>query len=176
MDDQVNVSQEEITVASLHHLTCPECGAGEFRVLGTKGAKGKALKGGAFGAIGHLVANSINKGNLVSEPVQYKCISCRKKFISNPLAAEPEEILSEPCTINFIRLSAFAGGLASQTVWLNGIKMGSIKNKQTITFQTFNKNNILFVTNQYGIALKGDYKFEAQPGKTVDVRYKNKFV
>ena len=162
---------------SLHALSCPKCGKNDFKVLGTKGAKGAAVGiGMAFGAIGNLVASATSKDNYELKPVQYKCKACGKKFDSYPSEAAPEEILDKPCTINFNRLSCFTGMAVAQNVWLNGIKVGSVNNGKSITFQTFTKHNTVFVTDQYGVVIKEDHKFEAQSGDTVELNFKRKFV
>lgn len=172
MNDQNNAPQ----LPSLHGLRCPHCGATEYKVIGVKGGKGKAVGiGMAFGAIGNLIASAASKGDLTAEPVQYKCASCGKKFDTYPLTAGPEELLEAPCTVNFHRLSSFVGMAVTQQVWLNGVKVASVGNGKMVTFQTFTRHNTIFVTDQYGVAFKGHFTFEAQPGGTVDVRFKRKF-
>lgn len=185
MDNQQKINQSDniqpqnmaqTNYPSTHELVCPKCKSNNLKILGTKGSKGTALGVGmAFGAIGNLVANSISKDDYTFQPVKYKCNSCGKKFDSLPLNAKPEEILDKPCTIKFTRLSSFVGMAVSQNVWLNGLKVGSIGNGKSITFQTFVKHNTVFVTDQYGVAFKGDYKFEAQSGGTEEIRFKKKF-
>jgi len=64
----------------------------------------------------------------------------------------------------------------SQFVYLNGLKIGSVKNKGTIEFQTFLKNNTVFVTDHAGMAFKSACKFNAQPGGRVELRFKRKFI
>ena len=176
MENQVIENQAAINVPSVYHLKCPQCGADSFRILGKKGALGKSIGVGvAFGAIGNLVANASSKDDYAYEPIQYKCIVCQKKFEALPLLAQPDEILSVPCKIIFKRLSSFVGMAVSQSVWLNGIKIGSIKNGKAIEFPTYVRYNTLFVSDQYGVAFKTDYKFEAQPGGCVEVQFKRKF-
>ncbi len=183
MDTQQNVNNEAAgnaalpNVPSIYALTCPKCQSGDLQILGTKGSKGAAIGMTlALGAVGNMIANATNKEDFSLRPIQYKCRSCKNKFESLPYVAKPEEILSKPCTINFHRLSSFVGMAVSQDVWMNGIKVGSVGNKKTISFQTMIRHNTLFVTDQYGTAFKGDYKFEAQEGGTIDVKYKRKFL
>ncbi len=64
----------------------------------------------------------------------------------------------------------------AQHVWLNGVKVGTVGNGKSISFPVHTKYNTLFVTDQYGVAFKGNYKFEAVSGGTVDVRFKKKFL
>ena len=185
MDNQQNINPEvnnqsenqpQKNVPSVYTLVCPKCGKNDFKILGTKGSKGAALGiGMAFGAIGNMVANSVSKKDITLQPVQYKCKSCGNKFESLPMVAGADEILDEPCTVNFKRLSSFAGMAVAQHVWLNGVKVGPVSNGKTITFKTFTKHNTVFVTDQYGVAFKGDYKFEAQNGGSVDINFKRKF-
>lgn len=168
---------EQVERPSLYALSCPKCRKNDIKILGTKGSRGAAAGVGmAFGAIGNMVASSISKGDFAVQPIQYKCNSCGNKFESLPLTAEPDELLEAPCTVNFKRLSGFAGMAVAQHVWLNGVKIGSVANGKTLTFQTFTKHNTVFVTDQYGVAFKGDYKFEAQSGGNIDVRFKRKFL
>lgn len=176
--DAVN-STENMThtnFPSTNEIVCPKCNKNDLKILGTKGSKGAAVGVGmAFGAVGNLVASSMSKNDFTLQPIKYKCNSCGNKFESLPFNAKQEEILDEPCTVNFTRLSSFAGMAVAQNVWLNGVKVGSVGNGKSITFQTFLRYNTVFVTDQYGVAFKGDYKFEAQSGGTEDIRFKRKF-
>lgn len=175
MDNQTMEQTNTVNAPSLHNLACPKCNASDFKVVGAKGSMGKTLGASAFGAIGFLVADSMSKNDYTYEPLNYKCNSCGKKFESLPLLAQPDEILSAPCKISFKRLSSFVGMAVSQNIWLNGIKVGPVGNGKTVEFETMTKHNILFVTDQMGVAFKGHYSFEAQPGGTVEVQFKRKF-
>lgn len=167
---------DQANFPSTRDLACPKCKSNNLNILGTKGAKGAAVGVGmAFGAIGHLAANAISKDDYTFQPVNYKCASCGKKFEALPLKAKPDEILAQPCTVTFTRLSCFAGMAVSQNVWLNGLKIGSVGNGKTITFQTNVQHNTIFVTDQYGVAFKGHYTFEAQSGGTEEINFKKKF-
>lgn len=161
---------------SLFGLVCPKCQKDSLKILGTKGAKGKAAGiGMAFGAVGNLVASSMSKNDFTLQPVQYQCNACKGKFETLPLVAGPEEALETPCTVHFTRLSSFVGMAVNQDVWINGVKVATVGNGKSVTFQTSVRHNVIFVTDQYGVAFKGDYKFEAQSGGTVEVRFKRKF-
>jgi len=141
-----------------------------------KGAMGKAVGMGiALGAVGNMLANDASKDDYTYAPLNYKCETCHKKFEAFPYAAQPDEILQQPCKIIFTRLSSFIGMFVSQSIWLNGIKIGSVKNGKTIEFVTHIKSNIIFVTDQYGMAFKTDYRFEARSGGSVGVKFKRKF-
>lgn len=172
--EQENATQRNFP--SVTELVCPKCQKNDLKILGTKGAKGKAVGVGmAFGAIGNLVADSMSKDDYSLQPVKYQCNACKNKFESLPLVAKPEELLEEPCTIHFTRLSSFVGMAVAQNVYLNGVKVGPVKNGKSIDFQTFVRNNTVFVTDQYGVAFKGCYKFEAQSGGTEEIKFKKKF-
>lgn len=175
-DNGQSKDMNQTNFPSIHELVCPKCQSNNLKILGTKGAKGAAVGVGmAFGAIGNLVANSVTKDDYTLQPVKYKCNSCGNKFDSLPFHAKPEEILDKPCTIHFTRLSCFSGMAVSQNVWLNGVKVASVGNGKSVDFQTFVKHNTIFVADQYGVAFKGDYKFEAQSGGTEEIRFKKKF-
>ncbi len=167
---------QQMLVASLKGLTCPSCGSPNLTVKGVKGSLGKAVAtGSAFGAIGNLVAGSNAKKNTETQPLEYKCTGCGNKFVSPPLIAAPEDILPAPCTIIYERPSSILGAAVPQIPYLNGIKIGAVKNGRSMTFQTYNRYNMIFVTDQFGVAFPCDYKFEAQPGGTVTVRFNRKF-
>ena len=166
-----------VNAPSTYYLKCPYCGAGNLQILGKKGSLGASIVvGGVFGAVGNLVANSMSESDYSYHPMNYRCLTCRKKFESLPLTAQPEEILAQPCRIVFTRMSSFIGMAVAQHVWMNGVKIGPVKNGKTLEFMTVLRYNTLFVTDHMGVAFKGDYKFEAQPGGIVQVRYKRKFV
>ena len=170
------MENQTVNIPSTHALVCPKCQKSNLKILGTKGSKGAAIGiGVAFGAIGNLVANSGSKDDFSLKPIQYKCTACGNKFESFPLAAAPEEILETPCTVSFKRLSSFVGIAVAQNVWLNGVKVASVGNGKTVTFETSVKHNTVFVTDQYGVAFKGDYKFEAESGGSEEIRFKRKF-
>lgn len=167
----------EMYVPSVKNLRCPSCGSGDLNVTGVKGALGKSVAvTAAFGAIGNLVAGSNAAKNAETEPLQYKCAACGNKFVSYPVPAAGEDILSVPYTISFTRQSSFVGAAVPQIVYLNGVKVGPVKNGQTITFQTFGRYNDIFVTDHTGVAFRSYYKFEAQPGGSVAVRFNRKFL
>ena len=176
MENQINAQQNNVNAPSLHGLRCPHCNADSLLILGKKGARGKAIGiGAAFGAIGHLVANAIEKDNMKLEQLNYKCNACKKKFESLPLMASVDEILSEPCKITFQKNFSFVGS-GMQYVWMNGLKIGQIKGKKPIEFTTMTKHNTLFLTDQYGMAFKKVFEFEAQPGGLVQATFKGKFI
>ncbi|MDR0835581.1 MAG: DUF805 domain-containing protein [Tannerella sp.] len=182
MEDMDSITFEPVNVeavnASMRELKCPHCGKDDLTVLGIKGALGKSIATTlAFGAIGNIVAGKNAAKNTETEPMQYKCNSCKQKFSSEPLQASPEEILSAPCTINFKRTSSVVGAAVPYIVYLNGIKIGAVKKGQAISFQTNVKYNTLFVTDHHGVAFKnGNYKFEAQPGASVYALFDRKFL
>ena len=165
------------TVATLKGLKCPRCGSEHLTVTGKKGALGASIAtGAAFGAIGNLVAARQANANTATEPLQYKCQNCANKFESLPAVAPPEDVLDTPCTITFTRLGSFVGMAVPQFVHNNGVNLGSVKNGKSIAFTTNNRYNVLFVTDQFGVAFKSEYRFEAQPGSSVSVRFKRKFL
>jgi len=69
----------------------------------------------------------------------------------------------------------FLGAWNPQMVYLNGIKVGYVKNGKTIAFPTHVKQNTILVTDQFGVAFPDKYTFEAEAGQSVTVRFKRKF-
>ena len=161
---------------SVNGLKCPQCGKTEFRIMGTKGSMAKAGVAVAFGAIANMALDSQSKKDFEIKPVKYQCLGCKTKFEAEPLVAPEEDVLAEPCKIVFHRLKSAVGMAVTQQVYLNGVKIGNVKNGEDMEFQTFTKHNTVFVTDQAGIAFPGAYSFEAQPGGTVDINFKRKFV
>jgi len=160
---------------SLATVVCPNCGSGQFTPVGTKGATGKAAVGALFGAAGNLIANAVSRENFDFAPLGYKCDQCRKKFETAPLVATADEVLPVPCRVVFTRKRSFVGMAVAQNVWLNGVKIGPVGNGKTLEFATPIAANMIFVTDQYGQAFKGCYRFVAQPGGLVEVSFNRKF-
>ena len=161
---------------SVDGLKCPQCGKNEFKILGTKGSLAKAGVSVAFGAIANMALDSQSKNDFELKPVRYQCLSCKNKFEADPLVAPEEDLLEQPCKIIFHRLKSPVGMVVTQQVYLNGVKIGNVKNGEDLTFQTFTKHNTVFVTDQAGIAFPGSYSFEAEPGGSVDIEFKRKFL
>lgn len=164
-------------VASLNDLKCPSCGSGDFTIIGIKGSVGKALLNQLlFGAAGNLVAGNKAAKDTETHPLLYKCSKCKNKFESLPLPAAPEDILPVPCDVTFIRESSFAGAAVPQIVYINGVKVGAVKNGGSISFKTYNKNNLMFVTDHNNVVFQSYCRFEAQPGGSVTKAFKMKFL
>ena len=167
---------QSIQAPSLYRLACPYCGANSFRALGKKGAMGKSI--GVYsmlGAVGNLIADSNAKQDYSFVPTNYKCMACGKKFESAPLLAQPDELLALPCTVAFHRKGSFVGMAVAQYVWLNGVKVGPVHNGKTIEFPVWTRYNIVFVTDQFGVAFKGNRAFEAAPGGRVEIEFNRSF-
>lgn len=163
-------------VATLKGLKCPHCGSEDVSVTGIKGALGTAVATDfLFGAVGQIAAGKNAAKNIETQPLQYQCSHCTKKFESLPLCAPPEEVLDRPCQVTFTREKSFVGAIVPQIVYLNGIKMGAVKNGESIQFATYSRYNVLFVTDQHGVAFKSVYPFEAHPGEEVAASFKRKF-
>ncbi len=172
---------EKTTYPTLEGLKCPKCQSAEYKVLGKGGAAAKewgtALAFGAVGGIArNFAADAKAKEDFELHPIAYKCMGCKKNYETLPFEAMEDEILSKECTVVFHRLSAFASMAVSQQVYLNGVKVGSVKNKKALVFKTYTRNNTVFVTDQHGKALPGVFKFVAAEGGTQEIRFKNKFI
>ena len=129
-----------------------------------------------FGAVGNIVSSSRSKDNFEIKPVKYQCLDCKNKYEALPNEASSDDILKKPCTITFERLSSFIGVAVRQQVFLNGIKMGTIKNGSKLTFETNTRTNTIFVTDHHGVAFKGHYTFTAEEGGEKYIKFKKKFI
>lgn len=164
-------------IATLKGMKCPKCGSEELVIKGKPGGMGKAFGGAMLGgAAANMIVSSKAAKNVQSGPVAFVCGKCKHKFESVPLLAPEEEVLNAPCTITFTRLGSMVGCAVVQMVYLNGINCGAVKNGNSITIETSNRYNTMYVTDQYGVAFPGVYRFEAVPGGHVDVKFKRKFV
>ena len=161
---------------SVKELKCPQCGKTEFKILGTKGSLAKAGVAVAFGAIANMALDSKSKSDFEIKPVRYQCLGCKHKFEADPLVAPEEEVLEQPCKVVFHRQKSAVGMAVSQQVYLNGVKIGNVKNGEDLVFQTFTKHNTIFVTDQTGIAFPGSHTFTAEPGGTEEIQFKRKFL
>ena len=164
-------------IATLKGLQCPQCGQEDLTIKGKAGGTGASVAGALLGgAIVNLAASASASKNVQTTPIAYVCNHCKHKFQTFPLDAPPEDILDTPCTVHFTRLGGIVGAAVAQMVYLNGVNCGPVKNGKTITLQTGNRWNTLFVTDQYGAAFPSVYRFEAAPGGVVEVKFNRKFV
>ncbi|MDR0430595.1 MAG: DUF805 domain-containing protein [Tannerellaceae bacterium] len=162
-----------VNTAVLSALKCPQCDSKDYIPVGKKGAVGKALATQIFtGIIGNIISARSHAKNVSNEPLRYRCKKCKRYYMAEPSAATPEEHLSEPCLITLQRINIMAGAALPQVVYLNGIQIGTVKNGKAISFHTWVKENVVFVTVQ-GIAFP-DYKFTAEPGGSIVILFNRK--
>jgi hypothetical protein len=81
----------------------------------------------------------------------------------------PTEALSQPCTIYLTRTSNFVGAAMSVQVFLNGVEKKKLGNGQTISFQTTEKSNMLFIGQ--GENPNSVRRFEAISGGEIRIEY-----
>lgn len=164
-------------IATLKGMKCPQCGSEELLVRGKPGGAGKAIGGVLLGgAAANMIVSSNAAKNVQTGPIAFTCGKCKHKFESLPLFAPEEDVLDTPCTITFTRLGSMVGAAVVQMVYLNGVNCGPVKNGKSLTLETSNRYNTMYVTDQYGVAFPGAYRFEAAPGGHIDVKFKRKFV
>ena len=164
-------------VATLKGLACPQCASEDLTIKGKVGGAGAGVAGALLGgAVVNLVVSHNASKNVQTTPVAYVCKGCKHKFQSFPLNAPPEDIVGAPCAVHFTRLGSMVGAAVAQIVYLNGVNCGPVKNGKTVTLQTGNRWNTLFVTDQYGAAFPSVYRFEAVPGGALEVKFNRKFV
>ena len=156
-------------------IKCPNCGVKTIELLVLTQQLPVSVNN-YFGAVGNIVSSSRSKDNFEIKPVKYQCLDCKNKYEALPNEASSDDILKKPCTITFERLSSFIGGAVRQQVFLNGIKMGTIKNGSKLTFETNTRTNTIFVTDHHGVAFKGHYTFTAEEGGEKYIKFKKKFI
>ena len=133
---------------------------------------------GLIYGINGVLVNAKNVANQAeAAPLEYVCNDCKKYFLTGPLIAGPEEILQTPAVVNVERLRNMYGAAVSFFVYINGYKVGEVKNGGTITFQTPLRFNTLAITNSIGVAFKaGTTRFRAKSGETINLRFNKKFL
>jgi hypothetical protein len=163
-----------VNAAVLSALKCPQCDSKDYIPLGKKGAAGKALATQIFiGGVGNIISARSDAKSVSSEPLQYKCKKCKSKYLAEPSESTPEEHLSEPCRITLQRIANMVGAALPQVVYLNGIKVGTVKNGKAISFNTRVRENVVFVTVQ-GVAFPDACKFTAEPGGSTVILFNRK--
>jgi ribosomal protein L34E len=155
---------------------CPQCGSDEWKPAGLPGATGRAVLITFLGIIGNAIASSSLKKRKDDDPFVCKCASCGKKWESIPVKAPEEERLESPCSINVTRPGGFVGAAVGQYTYLNGIRIGILKNGNTLSFKTNVKHNLLYFTDLSGTVYKDFKRFEAEAGKSKNFNFNRKFL
>lgn len=169
------MKQKKIKNPTLVGIKCPECGSKNYKILGAGSVGAGVAKQLLFGGIGNMVASSSSKNDFELKPIKYQCKNCKKKFESLPNEANNDELLEKPCIITFKRLSGIWGAALRQQVFLNGIKVGTVKSGSEIKFETNTKTNVIFVTDQHDVAFDDLYEFTAKSGGEEYIKFKKNF-
>ncbi|MDR0583758.1 MAG: DUF805 domain-containing protein [Treponema sp.] len=156
-------------------LKCPACASVDYKPLGTKGFFGRAVVNLFFGFIAGAIYSKSQQNNTGDRLIVYKCSKCGNKWEAFPVKAGEGGRLERPCEIYFTRMGNFVGMAMAQFVYLNGRKIGPVKNGETITFTTERKQNLIFVTDHTGGAFDSR-RFDAPPGGHIEFRFSRKFV
>jgi hypothetical protein len=141
---QTNLSERKITredMAGKELRTnavqkCPKCGSAEWRPLALPGYVGRGLLVILLGVIGNAIASSALRKKKDNAPFILKCEGCGEKWEAPPAEAAEEEWLESPCGITMSRPGGLVGAAVGQYVFLNGIRMGVLKNGGSLNFQT----------------------------------------
>ena len=171
------MSDEKIQInnPTLEGVKCPKCGSKNYLIRGTGSVAASAGKQLLFGGVGNMVASSRSKDNFEIKPVRFVCRDCKEKFEALAEDAGKDQLLEKPCKITFKRLSSLIGAAIRYQVFLNGVKVGTVKRGSEITFNTFTRSNVIFVTDPHGIAFNDVYEFTAESGGEEHVKFKRKF-
>jgi hypothetical protein len=155
---------------------CPQCDSADWMPLGTPGYITRSLWAVFFGFIGALAANSSGKNRAETPAFICKCRSCRNKWEARPKEVPLEARLETPCRISMTRPGSFVGAAVAQFIYLNGKRVGILKNGGTIEFETAEPYNILFATDGSGTAFQNTRYFEAPSGGELNFNFNRKFV
>jgi hypothetical protein len=155
---------------------CPKCGSAKWRLLGLPGYAGRAFMMFLFGVLGNGIAGSALRRRADNDPFILKCEDCREKWEASPREAGEEEWLESPCKITISRPAGFVGAAVGQYVFLNGIRIGVLKNGGSLSFQTNVKHNILYCTDPSGAVFQDYRRFEAESGGNESFSFNRKFL
>jgi DNA-directed RNA polymerase subunit RPC12/RpoP len=156
-------------------LKCPACTAVAFKALGTKGFAGRQLVTMLFGFPAAVAFSKSERKNTGDREIIYKCSKCGNKWTVLPGKTAESDRLEALCEIHFTRKSSMLGGAMAQFVYLNGKKIGPVKNGGRITFTTERKHNLVFVTDHLGRAFDTRH-FDARAGEQIELKFKRKFL
>lgn len=157
---------------------CPQCGSDDLRPRGISGAMGNAGSS-TFGIAGKFVGQMFDSAGYnpaIHEEVEYRCNACKKNFFIKKKPDHAQKDFDEPCTITFYREKKFVGAVTPHIVFLNGDRIGDVKNGQAIQFKTYKSKNVIVVTSSSGDAFPDFLPFIATEGGSMDVRFALKFV
>jgi hypothetical protein len=106
--------------------------------------------------------------------IRYQCDACKEKFEAEPHGTEEADVLEAPFTITFTRKGIF--GDDPYYLYLNGVFVLMIPTlTNTFAFPTTVKHNTLILLGNMGKPMKnGIYKFQAQPGGSINLFYTKK--
>jgi ABC-type nickel/cobalt efflux system permease component RcnA len=154
---------------------CPKCGSAEWRPLALPGYMGRAIIMVLLGIIGNGIASSALRKKKDDDPFILKCEGCGEKWEAAPSEAAEEEWLETPCGITISRPGGLVGAAVGQYVFLNGIRVGVLKNGGSLSFQTNVKHNILYCTDLSGAVFRDYRRFEAEPEGNKSFSFNRKF-
>jgi hypothetical protein len=155
-------------------LKCPVCAAVDFKALGTKGFAGRQLAIILFGFPAGVIFSGVEKKTVRDKAVIYKCPACGNKWEALPVKAAESGCLETSCEIHVTRESGIIGRVMAWFVYLNGKKIGPVKNGGRIIFTTERKHNLVFVTDHSGRAFDTRC-FDASAGEKIELSFRRKF-
>jgi hypothetical protein len=160
-------------------LKCPACTAVDFKTLGIKGFVGRQLATIVFGFLADIffsiAEQAVIPRNTKDKAIIYKCLKCGNKWAAFPVETIDSDYLNSPCEIHFTRESSIVGWARSQFVYLNGKKIGPVKNRKRISFTTKRKHNLIFVTDHLGRAFD-TRRFDGESGGSKSFNFNRKFL
>jgi hypothetical protein len=141
--------------------------------MGISGALSN-MGGREFGLAGRFIVGAFDKSGYdpdKHEEIEYKCLDCKGKFFVEKKPSAFVDDFHEPFTITFFREKKFVGAMMPQVVFLNGFRVGIVKNGQAIRFTTNKIKNVLVVTDYNGMAFPDYLSFEAFEGGSKNIRF-----
>lgn len=158
-------------------VRCSACGSNRLRPMGISGALSN-MGGREFGLAGRFIVGAFDKSGYIPvehEEIEYKCLDCKEKFFVEKKSSNFVHDFHEPFTITFFREKKFVGAMMPHVVFLNGFRVGIVKNGQAIRFTTNKIKNVLVVCDYNGMAFPDYLPFEALEGGTKNIRFAFKF-
>lgn len=149
-------------------VVCPKCGSEDLEPICAAGSTARAIAALALGPVLEALVPHAD-----SDRLQYRCAACHQAFVAEPpVSAESPELT---CTVRLHRDSSLVGAAVPQVVYLNGERIGEVKNGRVLEFVTTVRSNLVNVTDNGGTAFKDSCRFDAVDGGVVEVHFNRKF-
>jgi len=157
--------QLQMTPAT-NKMKCPHCGSDQWKFNGEK------ITGGKIGNV-FAAQFGVQSGSSGAQ-AELKCLSCNKKFLYAPQAAQPDEMLSAPAIIAYcVKKNPMQKKQARHYLWINGVRAAApVAMGDLLELVVQTRYNTMFLTSPDIATNWNSYRFEVRPGERVEITTK----